>query len=256
MLGIGIGIGKGRAVVGAPAPAGGGVNAVHFDGTNDNLLRGAGLTGAVDGENLLLSFWFNFTGNDAVTNYLFSNALGRVLLTRGADDLIFFRVRTSSPTTIWDWKSVAKFSTTINAGWNHLLIAAQLDVTPVGQVYVGDSALSITEATAPTNGSIDLTDTNYSIGSTVSQTARLNADLAEFYMTNEYLDIGIEANRRKFIDAAGKPADLGEGGITPTGTLPLVFLSGDTDAWHTNKGSGGGFTETGALTDAATSPSD
>lgn len=43
-------------------------------------------------------------------------------------------------------------------------------------------------------------------------------------------------------------------GGNPTGTDPLVFFSGATASWHTNQGSGGGFTENGALTDAATNP--
>src|SRR3546814_7073174 len=48
-------------------------------------------------------------------------------------------------------------------------------------------------------------------------------------------------------------SDLADGS-TPTGSAPLVFLSGATASWHTNKGTGGGFTENGALTDAATDP--
>jgi hypothetical protein len=86
----------------------------------------------------------------------------------------------------------------------------------------------------------------------------LDAEVAELYLnTKEFLDLSIEANRRKFISAAGKPADdLGASGEGPTGTNPTVFLSGDTVTWHTNKGSGGGFTEVGALTDASSSPSD
>ena len=66
----------------------------------------------------------------------------------------------------------------------------------------------------------------------------------------------MEANRRKFIDVDGKPVDLGSDGSTPTGTVPLMFFSGPTDDWHINKGSVGGFTETGAFTDAPYSPSD
>ena len=75
-------------------------------------------------------------------------------------------------------------------------------------------------------------------------------------MAAEYLDISVENNRRKFIDADGFPVDLGSDGSTPTGIAAIMFFSGATVSWHTNDGSGGGFTENGALTDAATSPSD
>src|SRR3546814_17811034 len=70
-----------------------------------------------------------------------------------------------------------------------------------------------------------------------------------------YIDLSVTANRRKFVGSgAATSVDLGADGSTPTGTAPLVFLSGATADWHTNKGAGGGFTENGALTDAATDP--
>lgn len=65
-----------------------------------------------------------------------------------------------------------------------------------------------------------------------------------------------EATRRKFISALGKPVDLGAAGATPTGTAPAVFFSGNAASFGTNKGTGGAFTTTGALTNASTSPSD
>jgi hypothetical protein len=63
-----------------------------------------------------------------------------------------------------------------------------------------------------------------------------------------------EATRRLFIDADGKPvnpaiatAALGE---------PCILFSGDASTFIVNQGTGGSFTLTGTLTDAATSPSD
>src|SRR6185295_18112501 len=43
------------------------------------------------------------------------------------------------------------------------------------------------------------------------------------------------------------PVSLGSNGSTPTGSAPLVFMSGDISAWFTNKGTGGGFTLSGTL---------
>jgi hypothetical protein len=65
-----------------------------------------------------------------------------------------------------------------------------------------------------------------------------------------------QATRRKFRDASGKPVDLGATGSTPTGTAPAIFFSGNASTFATNKGTGGAFTLTGALTNAPTSPSD
>jgi hypothetical protein len=53
---------------------------------------------------------------------------------------------------------------------------------------------------------------------------------------------------------AGAPVSLGADGSTPTGTAPIIFLSGATSSWETNKGSGGGFTENGGLTQSPDDP--
>jgi hypothetical protein len=55
---------------------------------------------------------------------------------------------------------------------------------------------------------------------------------------------------RKFIDAEGKPVDLGVDGSTPTGTAPAMFFSGDAIGFASNKGTGGVFILTGTLIDA------
>lgn len=55
---------------------------------------------------------------------------------------------------------------------------------------------------------------------------------------------------RKFRNSGGKPVFLGENGELPTGTAPAVFLSGDHASFPINKGTGGPFVLTGALSDA------
>jgi hypothetical protein len=49
--------------------------------------------------------------------------------------------------------------------------------------------------------------------------------------------------------------DLGAGGATPTGVQPIVYLHDTVATWHTNDGTGGGFTQTGSLVAGADSPS-
>ncbi len=68
------------------------------------------------------------------------------------------------------------------------------------------------------------------------------------------IDWTVEANRRKIIDAGGKPVDPAEA-VLAFGT-PTVMLTGDATAFQTNEGSGGSFSLTGSLTNASTSPSD
>jgi len=95
-----------------------------------------------------------------------------------------------------------------------------------------------------------------SITAQVNGNTKTDSDVAELWVDNSFIDFTVESNRRKFISASGKPVDLGSDGSAPTSSAPLVFLSGDTGTWHTNKGSGGGFTENGEITTASTSPSD
>lgn len=87
--------------------------------------------------------------------------------------------------------------------------------------------------------------------------SNLKADIADLWIApGQFLDFSVESNRRKFIDATGKPVDLGSDGSTPTGTAPRIFFSGDYTDFPVNQGTGGTFTLTGTLTNASTSPSD
>jgi hypothetical protein len=86
---------------------------------------------------------------------------------------------------------------------------------------------------------------------------KLKGDVADFwFMYGTFMDLTNATNRRKFIDAGGKPVNLGADGSTPTSSAPQIFLSGATASWHTNDGAGGGFTLNGTLATAASSPSD
>lgn len=237
---------------GGPFP----VNAVHFGGSADNLQREAALSGAVDSNSLLLSLWFNITGGDGVAQFLFTDSSAKILLQRRTSGIFQFRLRSPAPATIWEIDTTASYTTVSNPGWHHLLIAAELDASPVGQIYIDDTAAPFSVAEPLAEGDIDWTVGDYFIGSTQVPGAWYNGDLAEVYITNEYLDISDVNNRRLFIDANGFPVDLGSTGNTPTGTDALIYFSGDTSTWHTNDGSGGGFTENGALADAESSPSD
>lgn len=262
MLGIGIGIGKGRNLITHGGGNGGGgpgpfpVNAVNFDGTNDYLTLTGPLSGAVDGANLLISFWFNILGGDDAGQVLLQSGSNNVQVQRSSANKFSILLRTVTPTSIWAFTTDTLYDTVNNPGWHHFLMAAELDVTPVGQLFIDDIAASITETVAPTAGDIEWVDQNWGFGASSAGAGKYTGDMAEVYATNEYLDISQVSNRRKFIDANGFPVDLGAGGITPTGTVPLLLFSGATGTWHTNDGSGGGMTEVGALTDAATSPSD
>jgi hypothetical protein len=128
------------------------------------------------------------------------------------------------------------------------------------QIYIDDAVPSLTVNNTGANAAIGYATslTNVIVGAqSAAGASKLDGDLSEVYINHAAsLDLSIEANRRKFISATLKPVNLGATGSLPTGTAPIMFFSGATASWETNKGSGGGFTENGALTTASTSPSD
>ena len=86
-------------------------------------------------------------------------------------------------------------------------------------------------------------------------------ELADVWIgVGQFLDLTVQANREKFIDANGKAADLGVDGSGPTGVAPAIFFHRDTDApasdFASNRGTGGAFSLTGSLTASSTNPSD
>lgn len=235
------------------------VNAVNFDGTNDYLSRGADLTGAVDSKTGIFSCWVK-RGADSATHQILVQQEIASTARQGfsIDDANVFKALLYNDAALLKVQVKSTGTILIADGWTHILAAWDLAV-PRFDLYVDDvedaNVITINDDT------IDYTRAEAGIGhvwvSSSPGTFKFNGCMADLYFQDgEFLDFTVTANRRKFIDALGKPADLGADGSTPTGTAPLVFQSGATDAWHTNKGSGGGFTETGALTDCASSPSD
>lgn len=98
-------------------------------------------------------------------------------------------------------------------------------------------------------------DADYTFGTNNIEDAFFRGSIADFWFDQtSYIGLSIETNRRKFIDENGQPVYLGNDGSDPTGSPPDMYLSGDTLNWHTNKGTGGGFSENGALEDAISKP--
>lgn len=146
--------------------------------------------------------------------------------------------------------------------WHHMLIASDLVAREV-IVYLDDELHDVgADPATVVNGNptvfklngLELAIADDGFGNL------LLGDMADFWLMPgiNLMSGGAipEATRRKFISAAGKPVHLGEDGMRPTGTAPVVFMSGNASQFATNRGTGGAFTTSGTLTNAATSPSD
>lgn len=236
--------------------AGYSANAVRFDGTNDYLERGAAWTGAADGEDFIFSCWFNFKGADGAINWVLgddNSYAHRTEIQRTAGNQIEVSTRAPSGGT-YKQRIVTTGTFLLADGWKHLLVSVDSSAT-TQHVYINDVSDSPSASTNLT-GTISFTQATQDIGKSTFNHP-LNADIAELYWApKQFLDFSNVSNRRKFIDANGKPVDLGSDGSTPTGVAPIALFTGATSGWHTNAGSGGGTTEFGALTDGTDSPSD
>lgn len=239
------------AASGGEVPA---VNAVNFDGTNDYLTLASDLSGNADSKLLTFSFWLrraavtgaNYglyeanTGDNAIS-FNSADRFTGVFKDTGAAIALRF-TSTNSFTSTSDWVHICGSMDMTDTGKRHLYVDG-VDDSPGWNNYV--------------NTDLDFTKGSHGIGSLGGATDKFNGDMAEVYINfGEYIDLSVAANLQKFRTASGKPAPLGTDGSSPTGTSPIIYLSGETSTWHTNDGTGTGFTENGALTTATTSPSD
>lgn len=229
-------------------------NAVKFDGTNDWLTRGAGLTGAADSPDLLVSFWVNPAAFSSNRILLISQPGNVQILTTSGGALRVILVGGGSS---FQFNSSTNLSTD---SWTHVVATADTNQSAgnkTAQIYFSDVDAGTTVTSDDDAAfSVDFTATDWRIGANFADILRYSGCLSEVWFgPGQALDLSIEANRRKFIDADGKPVDLGADGSTPTGTAPLIYLNGDATSFQTNAGTGGDFTVTGALEDCATSPS-
>ena len=224
-------------------------NAVTFDGTNDYLVENPA-TVYSDTDRMTGSFWVKTTmgavdgliyralpGNIVNIEFLPSNNL-RVIIENGTNGNSIFNEQISGLK---------------DGQWHHIIFS--FDASDGNRhIYIDDSVGTPTFNTTSTFPIS--TTTEHVIGAkTTAGADKFDGEIADFWLDfNTYIDLSVAANRRQFIDANGWPVDLGTDGSKGTGAIPDIYLSGDTAAWHTNKGTGGGFTENGALTDALTDP--
>ena len=244
---------------GAPDIGGGGgytASAVRIDGDTNTIERAAALAGVAESPVGMFSLWRKAAG----TRRLVDN--GNFLISQfgGGDGLSLYAENSDASEYVDASFDPAGFN---DNAWHNLLMAWDADHVigeRVYQFYLDDVSLS---PSAPDDSDnpciIDYTAANWAIlvGGSIFNMTDFEFDVADlFFAPGQYLDLSVEANRRKFISADGKPVDLGADGSTPTGTAPAVFFSGDATGFASNKGSGGAFVFTGALANAPTSPSD
>jgi hypothetical protein len=134
-------------------------------------------------------------------------------------------------------------SINISTGWTHCVFSCDLSNASNRHLYVDDSS-DLAAVTTYTDSTIDWgTNLTFWMGANQIGSAQLDGAVADLWWTNEYIDLSVEANRRKFITADGRPVNLGDG-TGPTGTAPLWYFAGFPNHL-TNIGSGPDLTVAG-----------
>ncbi len=231
------------------------IDAIEFDGSTDYGLRGGGMTGAADGKVGLISVWLNPDTDGVLENILYSDTSGMFAVQRKADNKVYFLGFTTGLVIKLDINSSAILAA---SGWTHIMASWNLATTSA-HLYVNNSTDKT--QTVLLDDTIDHTNNEHGFGANPDTFGKYSGGIAQFYWSQEYLDLSNAANRANIINATTlKPVDFGGTGTEITGNQPLVLLhvlpGNAASVFFVNKGSGGDFTDQGSIAIAGTSPSD
>lgn len=226
-------------------------NGVNFNGTNTYLSEGD-LVAPTASKLYLGSVWFKLAGGDSANRIIFAGTGALPAARFLTNNTIEVKAANAGGTTILSMVSTTTYTSAMGA-WAHLLFASDQG-TGRAQMRVDDADVRASSPTV-TDDTITFAAVDHAVGGNVAGGALFNGDMADLMVwLGASRDLDTEANRRLFIDAGGKPVDPAVA-IAELGDPVLAFY-GDTATWHTNQGTGGGFTENGALTTSSTGPSD
>lgn len=248
----------------ATLPAGGGIlaaQAATFDGSD--YASAASLTGQADSKQLTVSVWLYIPSaaaggaqgvltmvNSGIASYLYfdttnSRFSGRFLNASGGAALEFYL---TDPLADDRWHHVM-FSVDLSDSGKQAWL---LD----GVLLTGGSSADLTPGRVAIQQYVDIEmdftpSSGWETGGVNGGSNSMDGSLAELYFApGGYIDLSSPLNQRKFL-IGDYPASLGAAGQLPTGSVPLIYLSGDGATFANNKGGGGSFTLTGTLDDYA-----
>ena len=245
------------------------VDAISFNGSSSNIqytnnfYRDTDMRYTDDGSTIgnayTLSFWFKPT--------ITANQSERIIDVRsGAVDQVYsLYLRADGASKAYlniqysDTNSQFMFgrtplndSTIVDGAWNHCLYSAK-QLGGTGK-FEHNFAINDTVLTTTDNDSGDITatpiaTTNTSIGKLEgSAGGHFEGCLSEIWMKDDYYDLSVESNRRKFISSNDKPVELP--------ASPLVYLNGSASNWTNDGSTDLGTQSLNTITNCSNSPSD
>lgn len=205
------------------------------------------------------SLWCYYDQNQAITQFLMSvdasnseNAVFEISITNGRISVIG---RNESLGNAWIFLGD---STVLlqDDSWNHILLAWDL-ANSIGMCYINDTdaySANSTNVISDTPVGYSRSNERMTIGGGEYIGSFWYECMAVVWFDTSYLDISVQANRRKFITSGGLPEVLGVDGSSPTGSSPLVYLDNPASSFATNRGTAGDFLEFGSPADCASAP--
>lgn len=214
---------------------------ILFDGITDHMLRAANLTGVVDGKQGTVSFWIRIDALDLVNRQtIFAHDAGVNMVVQFLeDDTLRINGRNSAGDIVLRLDTTKVFAVD-----SYLHVVASWDLAVVTAfVYVDDVLATLaTETIVDDLIDYDVTPPGWGFGGETGKPSEfLIAGLSDFYFSTEFVDLSVDANRRKFIDADGMAVYLGDTGELPTGTAAAMYIRGIQTNQALNSGTGGDF---------------
>lgn len=211
-----------------------------FDGSNDRFYRGSDIEGILDGKQGNANFWFYLNGGDGDQQIVIANNTTRFFIQRNVDNNLYILGYTSAPV---EKLKIYASGITASLDYRHAAISWDLSV-PVSHLYIDDIS-NKTEVTL-LDAIIDYTGASWGIGALAGGTQKWNGSFGPMWFDTTYIDYSVTANRRFWRDSDGYPANLGNRGQTPTGSIPILYAPNGNPV--ENRGTGGNFVAYGSPT--------
>lgn len=222
-------------------------------GFGDSQTRNS-LTGILNGKAGTFSAWIRVDGDAGTQRYIFAMRESNpgFLVTLETSNKIRFLAYNNDLSLV-----LLQFVTTptypVAATWINILSSWSL-ATGLRHLYINDVAVALDVNTTNNDNIAYQKATAIGVNSQ-GPGNYFNGCMSELFFHTAYIDLSIEANRRKFISAIGKPVSLGANGSTPLGIQPLLYAPTSDATGTGNKGTGGAFTLSGVLGACSNSPS-
>ncbi len=228
-------------------------NAANLPGTV-RLGRGADYTGIADSKLWSGVHWIqpsDLSGNPVFTHGTTGGRIYRtIILSNGRVQLLQHNVTSGD-----DLLATSTAGDVVVDSWQCLMWSVDMSDAGKRQIYLGDTALSVTWTTY-TDIALDHTKADHFVGSEFGTVNPWVGDLSIQWMSfGQYVDFSQESNRRIFFGPAGRvPKALADSTNGDVGGLgqPILFLNSAGTDFKDNLGSGGGLTVGAGTLGAAT----